>query len=193
MQLPPLQVCASGTQSRVLLQSLMKGPTPRMPLAPNSGTVFSVTSMLFGSGTQVGLALEGSPAELAPMMCTTTPVACSPETGSEMSAMLTEPQLKPSANCRHSASTLPELLGSATAGSASDSLPAGAPAAMIRRPIEPVSISTWSIAWQLSNLPSGMQTFTVMNAVFTAAVVSAVGPASTVRLSTFGFPAVAIT
>jgi hypothetical protein len=64
---------------------------------------------------------------------------------------------------------------------------------MIRKPIEPVSISMWSIVSQLSNLPSGMQTFTETNAVFTAGVVSAVGPPSITRLSTFGGPGVAMT
>src|ERR1700751_2656720 len=167
---PDAQVCACGTHGAVLLQSLTKGPTPRMPLAPKDGTVFSVTSMEPGSGTQVGFALEGSPAEVAPITCTMTLVADSPETGSLMSAVLTEPQLKPSANCRHSASGL--LLASKTAGSASDSSPAGAPAAMIRSPIEPVSTSMWAMLWQLSNLPSGMQTVTVTKAVFTEGVVS---------------------
>ena len=72
---PDAQVCACGTHEAVLLQSLTKGPTPRMPLAPKDGTVFSVTSIEPGSGTQVGFALEGSPAEVAPITCTMTLVA----------------------------------------------------------------------------------------------------------------------
>src|SRR5689334_24842987 len=118
-----------------------------MPFAPKEGTVFSVTSG--GGGTQDGLALLGSPAEAAPITCTVTLVADSPDTGNEISAAFTEPQLKPSANSRHSASTLLALVGSCTAGNAREN---GVPllvtaSARIRRPIEPVSISMWSMFW----------------------------------------------
>src|SRR5215469_79374 len=109
-----------------------------------------------------------------------------------MSAVLTEPQLKPSANWRHSASTLFALLGSATAGNARLKAPADVTAsARIRKPTEPVSTSIWSTVRQV--LVAGMHTVTLTKAVLTAGVVSAPGPLSTTRVSTFGGPGVAMT
>ena len=99
-----------------------------------------------GGGRQVGLAVDGLPAEAAPITWTMTLAAVFPEIGSLISAVLTEPQLKPSANCRHSAKWLLGLLGSITAGNArlNDPLVVVA-SARIRRPLDPVSTSMWSM------------------------------------------------
>src|SRR5580658_10657130 len=89
----------------------MNGPTPRMPLAPKVATVFS--------GVPGQIVVEGvvPPTLAAPITCTLTAAAFSPETGIARSALLTEPQLEPSANCRHSASGLPSAAPvSVTAG-----------------------------------------------------------------------------
>ena len=56
----------------------MKGPTPRMPFAPKVATV------LFGVPVQ---AAGGLPAEAAPISCTMTVEASSPEVGICMSAV----------------------------------------------------------------------------------------------------------
>src|SRR5579862_9403427 len=115
-----------GLHSAVLLQSSTNGPTPMMPFAPKSSTVFlGVPVQLDG----------GLPVALAPMSCNLTPLAVCPEVGIVMSAVTTEPQLVPSANCRHSAIGLFKL-------SSSDGSLRETAEAISRRPIEPVSTST---------------------------------------------------
>src|SRR5271155_1518505 len=147
-------------------QSCRNTPMPTRPLAKKVSTVFSG-----GPELEQLVGIDGNAG--SPMICTGMDCAFSPAMC--MSASLTGPQLKPSANCMHSTSGSPfasTCCGSASAGdSAEDNR---------RRPDDPVSISTLSMVWQLVLLP-GAQTVMLTKGM----LITPTGPALTLSAWTF--------
>src|SRR5665213_669163 len=135
-------------------QSWANEPTPSTPLAPRLSTLLSAVPLLQLVGAD-GRLLLSSRILIGTLLAFSPPMITS--------AIATGPQVKPSANGRHSSIALPD--GSVCMGSAS--LPTTD--AMRRKPTEPVSTSTLAMGVQV--LVLGIQTVTLVVGMFWNALV----------------------